>query len=303
MQSISFKTLLLFLFIFSLVVSNGQNISCPRFIINIRTGEVLQENFSHIYPDFNTYADTRTASLFLTKEQFKNMLMDMVKGDYTINGFRIFFALDGNKFQIVFTGLRDKNDTKVYYIINSNGTYSRIKSSTTNFNQLSNKIKAYQGDPLRYSDTARCDTCHICDTCNTSSYIFNKGVVYDIITELMRQRDNADIIGIRFKLGAYIDNDMNPNPSKSDYTNRIMVGFTFIDSNNHEVYINELPAYNKYGCEIDENKRELLQQFLSPKTIHSFDEEKAVAAAAIGADTGTPCPPGSGCGNASLPKQ
>jgi len=275
---------------------------CPRFIVQRRSGELLEKHFDTLYKGFVRYADT--SAIYIKKVEFLKMLKRMISedanNDYTINGFRIFFGQDSSKLKLIFTGLRDDIDVEEYFTINDDG----------NMAVLSNKealrlVKNYDSITLPYTDSVL--HAHGGAGRNTINYIYNKGLIYDILSEVAKQKNNRIIGGLKFNLGAYPDTNFR-------FRNRIMIGFTFVKNNKSksEVYIEELP-HNTFGCEFDLNKRYSdLESFFSKKISTQavekkqllIDEDKqalkALTLQAINADTGTPCPPGSGCGTSTL---
>lgn len=292
-----------------LTVSEGfaQDRVCPRFVIKKEKGTKLENRLRLRYrAEINRYVDTVNAFLVLRKDYFKNMLIDMKSGDDNgdgVNGFRVFFALDGNVLKLIFTGLRDDVDTEDYYIINRDSTYTKV-TNPSEIQRLSDQVTAYQRITRQYLNR-RIDASH---HGNTITYVFNQSMNDALIAELTR---NADIFAVKFRLGAYYDDSMNPNSSPvehNNYTDRIMLGFTFIAKDKSEIFLSELPVGNPNRCKIDTRAVQMIPSLLEKKALSPLEKKKLESKLtelflAIGADTGTPCPPGTGCGTPSLPRQ
>ena len=240
---------------------------CARMIIRSEKGKALEDNFKLKYPKFNTYAVYTPINFEL--KHFKHLLQ-VLKGSKQreIDGFRVYLGKHSGDIVFVFNAMKNKVDVEdAYYALLPDKNFHLLTKQVAN-----DIVIKYQNDVYEYTNT-------IVDN-NTKSYLFGNNLIVDFLEELCFHTDKSPVKGLIIKLGAHVNigahvnNDDNLERSTSDYKDQIMIGFAFTDIYGKEIGLEKL-IDGTFGCQIHDN-------------------------AAIGADTGTPCPPNSGCGIASL---
>lgn len=233
---------------------------CARMIIRSEKGKALEDNFKLRYPEFNTYAVYTPINFEL--KHFKHLLQ-VLKGSkqHEIDGFRVYLGKHSGNIVFVFNAMKNKVDVEdAYYALLPDKNFHLLTKQDAN-----DLVRKYQNDVYEYTNT-------IVDN-NTKSYLFGNNLIVDFLEELSFHTDKSPVKGLTIKLGAHVNNDDNPERNTSDYKDRIMIGFAFTDEHGNEIAIENLND-TTFGCQIHDH-------------------------AAIGADTGTPCPPNS-CGKGSL---
>lgn len=271
---------------------------CPRFVIDTAKGKALRTNLTAYFPAIGNHLEVD--SVYVDKKSFLRMLKHLildedVRVNFRVNGLRVILGQEGKKLKLIFTGGKDSEDTREYFAANENG----ILQPRFDLENLQTLAANYASTTLPYVNSI--------SPANTTSYLFNNGLMYDMITELTRQKDNGNIKGLNFKLGAY-------DSTHALYPRKLLIGFSFVKNDNTEVILQELSAA-ELGCELEKEEqvkaaliKEFKHRFAGNKIRSAANEEEIKAfvdyaiktLAAINGDTGVPCPPGKNCSTASI---
>lgn len=271
MSKFVLRIILLHLFSISTYIYGQGQRTCPTIILASSLGQAMDSRFDSVYGDLSRYGVVY-APITIQKVTFLRLLNKLRKvnntTDNTVDGFRIYIAQNEvNQIKFIFTGLRDDNDTKLYFVLSPTGN---------SFNALPKDIA--ESWVRRFQDLTlpKLNPDNL-DQGNTRSYAYFKGLLRKYILELRFQDAGSPVKSIKMKLSVYINNNSNPGPNNTpSYENRIMVGFTFV-GNNGEIFLDQLGGH--YGCSIPKDKW-----------------------TGTGLDTGTPCPPNS-CIGTTLGRQ
>ena len=235
---------------------------CSRIILTKEVGENMQQRYESLYKRV-IRGRAKNDSLVSDITNLRNLLTAIQNQDVIkIDGFCIHLGLDSDGILFLFQGITGLNSTGHYFRVVPGGNDYEIVDDIS----AGNYIGSYATEILTLPEIKNGLLMG-----NTRTYVY-AGRLVDFLIELIRQDRSSPVQNIKIKLSAYT------NPKYTEYTDRLVVGFSFMEGMN-EIHLTDVAG--EYGCNLPVN--------------HPLD--------GLGADTGTPCPPNKNCPTKELSQE